>query len=102
MKKLEQAIVKAWREGIARTVSNTRTDGRSIFLHGNEIVRRVGRGIQINMAGWPTVTTRSRINAALEGTGWRVYQDRGWQYLHCRGTGEIRQLDESGWVDIPG
>lgn len=33
--------------------------------------------IRLNSGGWRTNTTKSRINAALNGTGWRVWQDDG-------------------------
>ena len=35
--------------------------------------------IVLNSGGWRTTTTKSRMNAALNGTGWRVWQD-DWQW----------------------
>lgn len=51
------------------------------------------------MAGWPTVTTRSRINAlalAFMGTP-SVSQSKGKQYAHFR-NGHKREIDEHEWI----
>jgi len=37
--------------------------------------------IRLNSGGWRTNTTKSRINAALNGTGWRLWQDAGEWYV---------------------
>ena len=37
--------------------------------------------IRLNSGGWRTVTTKTRINAALHDTGWRVWQDGGVWYV---------------------
>lgn len=37
--------------------------------------------IWLNSGGWRTTTTKRRINAALNGTGWRVWQDGGVWYI---------------------
>ena len=37
--------------------------------------------IVLNSGGWRTTTTKSRMNAALNGTGWRVWQDGGQWYV---------------------
>mgnify|MGYP005838283939 CR=1 FL=1 len=40
MRKVTQQIKKAFEKGESLKVGNTRTDGKSVFLHGNEIVKR--------------------------------------------------------------
>ena len=50
MRKVTERIKKAFENGKSLKIGNTRTDGESVFLHGNEI------------AGWNTPTTRERVN----------------------------------------
>jgi hypothetical protein len=40
MRKVTEEIKQAFERGESLKVGNTRTDGVSVFLHGNEIVRR--------------------------------------------------------------
>jgi hypothetical protein len=97
MKAIEKKITSAWLAGKSASVSNTRTDGETIFLHRSAIVRKVEGGIEINLAGWNTVTTRSRINAALWAAGYRVGVStrRGEIYLGSK------PIPDCGWVAVP-
>ena len=36
-----------------------------LYLHGNVIARKRGGKIHLSLAGWPTVTTRERLNTLL-------------------------------------
>lgn len=66
MRKVTAEIVKAWARGDSLTVGNTSTNGFEIYLHGNEIVHKCkGEVIGLTLAGWPTVTTRERLNGVL-------------------------------------
>lgn len=59
-------IARAFSEGKHKSVKNTRTDGKAIYLHGHKIIeRREGGSLWVTLAGWNTVTTRSRINDTL-------------------------------------
>jgi len=88
MRKVTQEIANAFRQGRKLTKGNTSTDGNSIWLHGNKIVRRnEGGEVEISFAGWPTVTTRERLNAFAP-----VRQHKGEQLLF----GEI-VTDLTGW-----
>ena len=63
MRKVTEQIKKAFEQGESLKVGNTRTDGTSVFLHGNEIIRRDISGIVFaTLAGWNTPTTRERVN----------------------------------------
>lgn len=81
MRKVTAEIVKAWARGDSLTVGNTSTDGDSIWLHGNPIAWKTGDAdiIALTLAGWPTVTTRERLNGVLNfyGIGYRFAQ-RNW------------------------
>ena len=91
MRKVTQKIAKAFNDGRTLTIGNTRTDGKSVWLHGNEIVRKDNDGAtEISFAGWPTVTTRERLNAFAP-----VRQHKGEQLLF----GEIVS-DIHGWHKV--
>ena len=78
MRKVTAQIVKAWARGKCCTNGNTATNGDSIWLHGNAIVWKTGDAdiIALTLAGWPTVTTRERLNGVLNfyGIGYRFAQ----------------------------
>ena len=63
MRKVTQRIKEAFEQGTSLKIGNTRTNGTSVFLHGNEIVRREPSGLVLaTLAGWNTPTTRERVN----------------------------------------
>ena len=72
MRKVTQEIKQAFEQGKSKKVGNTETNGTSVFLHGNEIVRRDPSGLVFaTLAGWNTPTTRERVNGI---TGMRFHQ----------------------------
>ena len=78
MRKVTREIVQSWARGDSLTVGNTCTNGEAIFLHGHGIV---WKGLEpdvivLTLAGWPTVTTRERLNGVLNfyGIGYRFAQ----------------------------
>lgn len=56
-------VVMAFLNKSSKAISNTSTNGTSLFLHGNEIARHGKNGLEITDAGLPTVTTKDRLNA---------------------------------------
>ena len=63
MRKVTQQIKKAFNQGKSLKVGNTRTDGQTIWLHGNANVKRDPGGmVRWSLAGWNTPTTRERVN----------------------------------------
>lgn len=95
-------IVEALKRGKSRVVGNTRTDGRDVWLHGNLILWTNGRGVPVaaSLAGWPTITTRSRLNDLLAGLGyprWRFsissrYGHRLWAPKRSRAVGVFEKV----------
>ena len=72
MRKVTQEIKTAFENGESKKVGNTETNGTSVFLHGNEIVRREPSGLVLaTLAGWNTPTTRERVNGI---TGMNFHQ----------------------------
>jgi hypothetical protein len=63
MRKVTQQIKEAFDQGTSKKVGNTRTDGQTVWLHGNEIIKRDAVGLVFaTLAGWNTPTTRERVN----------------------------------------
>tara|TARA_A200000159_G_C7292589_1_gene326387 strand:- start:595 stop:903 length:309 start_codon:yes stop_codon:yes gene_type:complete len=63
MRKVTQRIKQAFEQGKSLKVDNTRTDGQTVWLHGNAIVKRDPDGlVRWSLAGWNTPTTRERVN----------------------------------------
>ncbi len=63
MRKVTERIKKAFEQGKSLKIGSTRTNGTSVFLHGNEIIRRDVSGLVFaTLAGWNTPTTRERVN----------------------------------------
>jgi hypothetical protein len=62
------------------------TDGQSLYVWGNLVAERRGRGVYITDAGWLTMLTKNVLNEVLEqmGVATRIYSKRGkwriWNY----------------------
>lgn len=90
MRKVTERIKQAFDQGTSLKVGNTRTDGTSVFLHGNEIIKRDASGlVMATLAGWNTPTTRERINGI---TGLGIYQKNFVPMLNGQ------EIDEYDWV----
>ena len=76
MKVVSKRIKSAFQACRPLSVGNTRTDGAAVYLFGNKIIERRSDGVYWTLAGWPTVTTRERVNA-IAGAG--VYPKGGVQ-----------------------
>jgi len=92
MRKVTECVVKAFLNRTPKAVGNTHTDGQSLYLHGNKIAYHNGEGIYATLAGWPTVTTRDRLNGVcnLTNSPYRFSQRNHSQYF---GEEEISASD---------
>lgn len=100
MKKTTKTIATALREGKPRTVNNTTTDGKTVFLFGNAIAKVTQNGLYVSLAGWPTVTTRDRINGILREFGIEasVYQKGFTTFIS--GCGPDYAMPINSWVPV--
>lgn len=83
MRKESEKIALAFQQRKPANARRTATCGDTVFLHGNKIAWRNADGsLSLTLAGWPTVTTRERLNAICEvfGYGRPFHQKRGQQY----------------------
>ena len=101
MRQETQKIMSAFLQGQKASAARTNTDGHNVWLHGNKIAQRSeGDFVDFSLAGWPTVTTRDRVNGLLElsGSGYRVFQKNGTQFL-TNGT-DVREIGDSEWIGL--
>ena len=62
-RKISKEIADAFLSGIKKSISNSRTDGDNLFLHGNKIAKIEKGTLYVSTAGWGTPTTKERLNA---------------------------------------
>ena len=92
MRKITNQIRIAFRNHEKKTVGNTRTDGQTVWLHNNAIVRRLPCGtVQASLAGWNTPTTRERVNG-ITGAGFH-------QVKHCAMLNGS-PVDSNEWITL--
>lgn len=104
MRVTARRLIEAFRAGKSKTVGNSSVeinpDHSVVFrLHGNAILDISPEGeVSISLAGWPTPTTRSRVNDLLTGLEIpaRFGQSKRVQYLH-QPWGEMVDIDSHGW-----
>lgn len=79
MRKVTELTCSAFVDRVKYTNGNTHTDGTTLYLHGNAIAQWRDDGLYITHAGWPTNTTKERLNGL---SGVRISQNRGEWYLN--------------------
>ncbi len=95
MKKVTATVVGAFVEGRKRSVGSTATDGTILTLHGNTIAERMSDGsVVATLAGWPTVTTRERLNGLCELLGlWDHFRQKDFcQFYGSREIGSTESI----------
>ena len=103
MRKVTEQTVRAFLNRERKSVGNTSCTGEELHLHGNCIAYWRDNGetqyFNISMAGWPTVTTRERLNGLLHlaGTGARIFQKDSAQYISY-GDGSLASMPEWKWI----
>jgi hypothetical protein len=110
MRKETQKIARAFRDGLPAKAARTETDGTNVWLHGNRIAWRVDDRLCLSLAGWPTATTRARLNGILEtfGLQGKFYQCDHEQWFdgkaainsEGRNCTVSMQLDATDWVEF--
>ena len=79
MRQVTEKIVSAFLRKEYRRIGNTWTDGRTIWLHGHSIAEFRTDGLWITNAGWPTPTTKERLNGIPDVS---IVQKKGQWYLN--------------------
>ena len=107
MRQETQKIMSAFLKGEKASAQRTNTDGNTVWLHGNKIAHRqqdtYDHGlVQFTLAGWPTVTTRERINGMLDVFGYSdfgIIQKNLNQYLVYKGK-KVRGVDDREVISL--
>ena len=103
MRKITAKIAKAFLAGDSLKIKNTDTDGQSFWLNGNEIARRTANGLEVSLAGWPTVTTRERVNGILYAAQTRmVIVQRDHEQYACSLASDCRRgtrISPNAWLN---
>ena len=84
MRKISQNIATSFYAGKPLHIDNTYTDGEKVYLHSNLIAKKIHPDkLEISLAGYPTMTTRERLNSILNVFGFDHYiqQKEGKRYL---------------------
>lgn len=82
MRKVTQEVCSAFLAGRSLSTGNSHTNGKSRFLHGNEIAAvSPGGDLKICNGGWSSLTTKERLNGL---PGVHVQQKAGVWYLNGR------------------
>jgi hypothetical protein len=97
MRKVSKEIASAFISGKSKTVGNTHTDGKTIWLHGNAIARHNDKGgIEISSGGWQTVTTKERLNTLLHYLGVNPIKQKDWQWF----VGGKFWFNTKEWIEV--
>lgn len=98
MRQVSKTVISNFIAGKKCTMQNTSTDGRRLYLHGNLIAEKTDSGgYMCSLAGWPTPTTKERLNSlcVLLGLPHMFHQSKYVQYF---GNEEISADD---WCELP-
>lgn len=79
MRKITDKVVGAFNSKQKKNLGNTVSTGEALYLHGNRIAEWRNNELWITNAGWPTVTTKERLNAIF---GVSIYQKDYQWYLN--------------------
>ena len=112
MRKITRLASKAFKQGDPFTRDNTAVEiyqhgpeetWKYLFLHGNCIAKqkRESGELLITLAGWPTATTRVRLNGLLQTMNQpiRLYQHKYEQYLWNYETNKKTEMP-SCWLSV--
>ncbi|WAX21445.1 hypothetical protein [Stenotrophomonas phage RAS14] len=102
MRKIEAQLIEAIRQNREWSSGNTTFAGGLVLLHGHVIARKDGSIWQINLQGWNTATTRSRLTAILSelvGTAFSVTTKNGQAYINYR-NGFSKAIASEGWHSV--
>lgn len=103
MRKVTEQVALSLIRGESRTVGNTSTDGQHLWLHGNLIAQKRDGYVLLSLAGWPTPTTRERLNGILDifGVRARFYQQNHDQFYQY-GDDQPYEIDDyREWIKVP-
>lgn len=103
MRTITKEIATAFLAGEAKSLGNTATNGREVFLFNNIIARKMEDGTsRVSLAGWNTPTTRERVNGILRlsGSSKGVSTKKGQARLSDSATGLTVDISSNDWITV--
>ena len=107
MRKISQLAARAFIAGRKFNRDNTSVrlfptiagEMTELYLHGNVIARNRNGKMQLTLAGWPTMTTRERLNTLLSelNSNIRFYQRKHDQFACSWRHGYDIPINSSSW-----
>lgn len=102
MRKIEAQLIEAIRQNREWSSGNTTFAGGLVLLHGHVIAKKDGNAWLINLQGYNTTTTRSRLTAILSefsSDACGVFTKKGKVYLKMR-NGYSDEISSEGWHNV--
>jgi hypothetical protein len=102
MRKVTRIVCTAFLNGVKRKMSNTKTDGIHLWLHGNLIAKKGEHSdVFITDAGWQTNTTAERLNGLLSlmGKASRICR-RSYRWYFIINEKHKKIMTEGKWYKI--
>ncbi len=102
MRKIEKNLIDAIRERREWSEGNTTYAGGLVLLHGHVIAKKDGDAWLINLQGYNTNVTRSRLTAVLRefsSDACGVFTKQGKVYLQMR-NGYADEISKEGWHNV--
>ena len=106
MRKISREAATALIAGTNYNNSNTSVCDGTMYLHGNAIAIKEPHGMcgvyAITLAGWPTTTTKERINTLLDmlGAPYRLCTVKGQVYAYNHKDGSKVALDHDAYYKV--
>ena len=109
MRKVTRQAAEAFIAGKSRSIGNTMVvvaeDTVIMLLHGNVIAKRAvdnTKQFEVTLAGWPTPTTKERLNGLLTSYGVSAgfYQRKHVQYYGSTDHSAAIEVDSTAWVHV--
>jgi len=113
MRKITQDAARAFKQGKNFSRDNTRVEVKKdlrfpddnvtqLYLHGHCIAEQTVNSLHISLCGWPTMTTRERLNGLLDTLNIQkhLYQDKHEQYIFDRSTQTSEPFPSSGYQRV--
>ena len=117
MRKITQDAARAFKQGKNFSRDNTRVEVKKdlrfaddleeseyvnvtqLYLHGHCIAEQTVNSLHISLCGWPTMTTRERLNGLLDTLNIQkhLYQKKHEQYIFDRSTQTSEPFPSNGY-----
>ena len=113
MRKITQDAARAFKQGKKFSRDNTRVEVKKdlrfadanvtqLYLHGHCIAEQTVNSRHISLCGWPTMTTRERLNGLLDTLNIQkyLYQEKHEQYIFDRSNQTSEPFPSNGYQRV--